>query len=116
MLEKRLVYPNVKDFDKFSEFLNYILETRDFCYKRGYHRIESEPKTKDEVLICYDCIARFNEVNLEGEPSLGFKVEKIEENSRKIEYKKESSNEKKQLNSSKKHPLVHYLKNLFGRK
>jgi len=49
------VYPKASDFNSAQEYFNYISKSRDGCAQRGYHRVNSKPKEKDKVMICYDC-------------------------------------------------------------
>ena len=54
------VYPKFSDFNNFQEYANHIKNSRDDCAKRGYHRVNTEPKEKDSTMICYDCEVWFD--------------------------------------------------------
>jgi len=34
---------------------NLLLSEREYCSERGYHRVESEPRSEKSLMICYDC-------------------------------------------------------------
>jgi len=52
---QKLIPPRISNFDNFYNYANYILNSREACAQRGYHRVSSEPGTDDETMICYDC-------------------------------------------------------------
>jgi len=38
-----------------GEQAKLLITNREACSERGYHRVETEPKTDDDLMICYDC-------------------------------------------------------------
>ncbi|MEK6828940.1 MAG: hypothetical protein AABY15_02355 [Nanoarchaeota archaeon] len=45
-----------------GEILESNLEKRKLCDERGYHRIEKEPETENNAIVCYDCNLGFDKM------------------------------------------------------
>jgi hypothetical protein len=43
-----------------EEYFEEILQFRQACKDRGYHRINSEPEDLTKLVACYDCGLNFN--------------------------------------------------------
>lgn len=55
MAEDKKIYPKASDFNSMHNYFDHILNSRESCSQRGYHRVSSEPKEENETMICYDC-------------------------------------------------------------
>jgi hypothetical protein len=75
MEEKNLIYPEANDFASQEEYDKYISNSRKSCDKRGYHRVNSEPKN-NQNMICYDCSFWFDKKSAK-EKSIEYKVEPL---------------------------------------
>ena len=46
---------DIQIFGTVQEQSELLMASRDACSERGYHRISREPKSSEDLIICYDC-------------------------------------------------------------
>lgn len=73
---RKIVNPQLGDFDSFDEYYESISNARDVCDERGYHRVDSEPENDEECIICYDCDLWFDK-GFAKSCGIEYRVEKI---------------------------------------
>jgi hypothetical protein len=76
MVEENIIYPRASNFNSGQEYFDHILNSREACQERGYHRVNSEPNNRNEVMICYDCDLWFDKEFAEGS-GIEYKVESL---------------------------------------